>query len=32
MNRVPLTLALMLLSSAAAFADTHYKLAVDGMP
>jgi len=32
MNRVLLTLALMLLSSAAAFADTHYHLAVDGMP
>lgn len=32
MNRVLLTMALMLLSSAAAFADTHYHLAVDGMP
>jgi len=25
-------MALMLLSSAAAFADTRYRLAVDGMP
>ncbi len=32
MNRVLLTMALMLLSSAAAFADTNYRLAVDGMP
>ncbi len=32
MNRVLLSMALMLLSSTAAFADTHYHVGVDGLP
>ena len=32
MNRVLLTMALMLISNTAAFADTHYHVGVDGLP
>jgi hypothetical protein len=32
MNRVLLTMALMLISSTAAFSDTHYHVGVDGLP
>ena len=32
MNRVLLSMALMLLSSTAAFADAHYHVGVDGLP
>ncbi len=32
MNRVLLTMALILMSSTAAFADMHYHVGVDGLP
>ncbi len=32
MSRILLTMAMMLMCSSAAFADTHYHVGVDGMP
>lgn len=32
MNKFTITMAMLLISSSAAFADTHYHVGVDGMP